>query len=214
MIAIAQEILDRGRPFLFGLILAATYPDTEARSAEAEDPWQTCVREIARAERAQGLPRHLLVAVANVESGRWRADSGETIAWPWTVTAEGRGRFLPSKAAAIAVVRRLRARGLRNIDVGCMQVNLRYHGHAFENLESALDPTQNVAYAARFLRRLRATGGSWTRAVGNYHSNTPRLSGPYRAKVLRAYSEARHRAQRARRAARLAAAADTRGELP
>ncbi len=82
MIAIAQEILDRGRPLLFGLIVAATYPDTEARSAEAEDPWQACVREIAQAERAQGLPRHLLVAVANVESGPWRADSGETIAWP------------------------------------------------------------------------------------------------------------------------------------
>ena len=62
MIAIAQEIFDRGRLHLFGLILAATYPDTEARSAEAEDPRQTCVREIARAERAQGLPRHLLVA--------------------------------------------------------------------------------------------------------------------------------------------------------
>lgn len=202
MMTTAQETLDWGRPLLFGLILAAACSDVEAQAAEAADPWHSCVREIAQAERAQGLPHLLLVAVAKVESGRWNADSGETIAWPWTVTAEGRGRFLPSKAAALAVVRRLQARGLRSIDVGCMQINLRYHGSAFESLESALDPTQNVAYAARFLHRLRRLGGSWVRAVGNYHSNTPRLSGPYRVKVLRAYSEARHRARRARRAAR------------
>ncbi len=62
MIAIAQEIFDRGRLHLFGLILAATYPDAQGRSAETEDPWRVCVREITQAERAQGLPRHLLVA--------------------------------------------------------------------------------------------------------------------------------------------------------
>ena len=37
-------------------------------------------------------------------------------------------------AAAIAAVTRLRARGIRNIDVGCMQVNLHYHGQHFETL--------------------------------------------------------------------------------
>ncbi|MDZ7712446.1 MAG: hypothetical protein U5L06_04740 [Rhodovibrio sp.] len=65
--------------------------------------------------------------------------------------AEGRGRYLPSKAAAIAEVRDLQARGVSNIDVGCMQVNLHWHGDAFESLEQAFDPAYNVAYAAAFL---------------------------------------------------------------
>ena len=74
------------------------------------------------------------------ESGRWDAEAQASFAWPWTVTAEGRGRYLPSKAEALAEVRQLRARGLTNIDVGCMQVNLFYHPDAFDDLNQAFDP--------------------------------------------------------------------------
>ena len=173
--------------------------------ADSWDSWASCARLTDRAERAHGLPVHLLSAISKVESGRWHAPSGATLAWPWTVTAGGKGRFLPSKKAAIAEVERLRARGVRNIDVGCMQVNLSYHPEAFASLEEAFDPAQNVAYATRFLRDLKARWGSWTRAVGNYHSNTPTLSGRYRVKVFRALYAEKHRIAKARRATRLAA---------
>ncbi len=169
------------------------------------DSWGSCARLTDRAKRAHGLPTHLLTAISKVESGRWHADSGAVRAWPWTVTAGGKGRFLPSKQAAIAEVERLRARGVRNIDVGCMQINLGYHPEAFASLEEAFDPRRNVAYATRFLRDLRAQWGSWTRAVGSYHSNTPALSGRYRVKVLRAVYAEKRRIAKARRATRLAA---------
>ena len=52
-------------------------------------------------------------------------------------------------------VRKLQRRGVRNIDVGCMQVNLRYHPKAFKSLGQAFDPRANAAYAAGFLRKLR-----------------------------------------------------------
>jgi hypothetical protein len=52
---------------------------------------------------------------------------------------------------------------------------------------------------------LREKWGTWTRAVGNYHSNTPSLSGKYRAKVFMVLNEERRKAVLARRAARLAA---------
>lgn len=160
------------------------------------DPWRLCGRQTALAEPSAGLPRHLLDAIAKVESGRWRPSHGAVFAWPWTVSAEGKGRFLPSRAAAIALVRDLKARGIRNIDVGCMQVNLKYHPKAFADLEEAFDPARNVAYAAGYLGRLRARAGSWTRAIGRYHSTTPRLSNRYRRKVLRAWRAERHLAQR------------------
>jgi hypothetical protein len=165
------------------------------------DPWAACAAHAEAAERAQRMPRGLLRAIAKVESGRPGPTAGskgpEVLAWPWTVMAEGRGRYLPSKAAAIAEVEALKARGVRNIDVGCMQINLHYHPDAFADLEAAFDPEANVQAAARLLVKLRDDWGSWTRAVGNYHSNTPTLSGPYRVRVYRTLFKDRRSAARA-----------------
>lgn len=189
----------RGLGAILGaLALSAVWSPAPAQpGAITAEPWRLCARQSALVERAAGLPRHLLDAIAKVESGRWDQDQAAVFAWPWTVTAEGKGRFLPSRAAAIATVRDLKARGIRNIDVGCMQVNLRYHPEAFANLDQAFDPARNVAYAAEFLGRLRAQAGSWTTAIGRYHSSTPHLSNRYRRKVFRAWREERHRRRRA-----------------
>jgi soluble lytic murein transglycosylase-like protein len=66
----------------------------------------------------------------------------------------------------VAEVRALKARKICNINVGCMQINLYYHPDAFADLEAALDPASNVAYAAGYLKNLRTSQGSWTRAAG------------------------------------------------
>lgn len=164
-----------------------------AKAGAAPSPWGFCARHAAVAEAAHRLPAGLLRAIAKVETGRYRKAEGEVIAWPWTVMAEGRGRYLPSKAAAVAEVEALKARGVRNIDVGCMQINLYYHPEAFDSLAAAFDPATNTEAAARILLDFRNTWGSWTRAVGNYHSNTPTLSGPYRVKVYRTLFKDRKR---------------------
>ncbi len=158
-----------------------------------------CTRSIDAAERARQIPRFLLQAIATVESGRWSPEDGANLAWPWTVYAEGRGRYLRSKAEAIAEVEALIRRGVRNIDVGCMQVNLHYHGRAFSSLEEAFDPIHNVAYATSFLVDLRRTTRSWTNAVKSYHSRTRSLHIPYRKKVYRTWRELRQRARKAAR---------------
>ena len=103
--------------------------------------------------------------------------------------AEGQGRYLSSKLEAINEVRALQARGVRNIDVGCMQVNLYHHADAFFSLEQAFDPAANVAYAAQFLRSLFAGSGSWQEAAGQYHSATPELKIPYRDRVVQIWNE-------------------------
>ena len=204
---------------LSGLVLALAVSLMAAGSAAAGsapgalDPWQLCSRHISAAERAAALPPHLLAAIAKIESGRWSAEQQAKLAWPWTVMAEGKGRYLPTRAAAIAEVRALKARGIRNIDVGCMQINLRHHPEAFANLDEAFDPARNAAYAARLLGRLRAEHRSWTKAIGLYHSKTPRFNGPYRLKVFRAWREERHRADRARLAARKTAQQSAPGQL-
>jgi soluble lytic murein transglycosylase-like protein len=159
-----------------------------AAPAQAE-PGRLCRAAIQAAERAAGVPAHLLTAIGRVESGRRDPETGAFHPWPWTINAEGRGQFFPTKAAAIAEVRALQARGVRSIDVGCMQVNLRHHPDAFPSLEAAFDPATNAAYAARFLTELRSRSGDWQAAAAAYHSHTPEFAGPYRARVLAAWAE-------------------------
>jgi soluble lytic murein transglycosylase-like protein len=155
----------------------------------AAEPGRLCRAAIQAAERAAGIPPQLLMAIGRVESGRRDPETGAHHPWPWTINAEGRGQFFPTKAAAIAEVRTLQARGVRSIDIGCMQVNLRHHPDAFTTLEDAFDPASNARYAARFLTELRAERGDWPAAAAAYHSRTPEFAGPYRARVMAAWAE-------------------------
>jgi soluble lytic murein transglycosylase-like protein len=181
-----------------GLSAVAAAPVVAAASL----PDRVCEEAIREVERRRNLPADLLLAIALVESGRSDQASRTQIPWPWTVTAEGRGRFFASLAGAAAAVRRLHEKGVESIDVGCMQINLLYHRDAFASIEDALDPAHNIAYAAEFLSELAAATGSWLAAVGRYHSGSPEQARLYRLKVLKARTSARrgHSAARARAA--------------
>jgi hypothetical protein len=148
-----------------------------------------CRAAIAEAERGANLPRGLLQAIGRVESGRRDPETGQFAPWPWTINAEGEGKYFPTREAAIAHVRQLQARGVRIIDVGCMQVNLHHHPNAFASLEQAFDPLINARYAARFLTELNGGRADWRQAAGHYHSQTPERAGPYREKVLAAWEQ-------------------------
>ena len=95
--------------------------------------------------------------------------------------------MLRSAAEGAAVVGFLLARGLTSIDVGCFQVNLRYHPAAFASVAEALDPFANADYAGRLLRSLYEARGSWVSAIAEYHSANPSEGIPYRMRVLRAW---------------------------
>lgn len=153
---------------------------------------QICQRATQHAEASNALPQDLLTAISHAESGQWDAEEQAIIAWPWTVTNGGKGRFFPDKQAAIAFVRGLQRKGIRNIDVGCLQVNLRYHPDAFSNLEEAFDPNANARYAARFLGKLQRDNKSWSEAVKRYHSANPSYGEPYRERVLNFWNKKQH----------------------
>ena len=139
---------------------------TQARADKCEDI-------TAYQEWVHGIPTHLLTAIAHAESGQWNEEAGTTTAWPWTVTSPEGDVKHPTKWAAIEAVRDLRKRGVKNIDVGCMQINLKHHPRAFRNLNIAFNPAHNVAYAARFLKKLHRQTGDWRTAVAYYHSRKP-----------------------------------------
>ena len=130
-----------------------------------------------------GIPNRVMQAIALVESGR-RAADGRLHPWPWSINVEGTDHIFESRASAIAAVQAFQAAGSRSIDVGCLQVNLLHHPHAFASLEQAFDPMTNARYAALFLRDLYGQTGSWSKAIAAYHSATPALGDAYRQKVM------------------------------
>ncbi|MGF1624605.1 MAG: lytic transglycosylase domain-containing protein [Alphaproteobacteria bacterium] len=149
---------------------------------------ETCALATRVAEANHGLPAGLMAAISTVESGRYDPVLQANLAWPWTINAEGSGSHFDSKADAIAEVSALLDGGMESIDVGCMQVNLRWHPDAFASLDEAFDPATNADYAARLLLRLFAQHGDWPTAIGHYHSPTDWRQADYQAKVAAAWA--------------------------
>jgi hypothetical protein len=156
-------------------------------SAVRSSPWEQlprlCEEAAARASAASGVPVSVLRAIALTETGRTR--DGAFRPWPWTVNMEGKGTWFDSFEEARAYVAQHHARGARSYDVGCFQINYRWHGQHFASLDQMFDPDANAAYAARFLSELHAEFGDWSRAAGAYHSRTPYFAGKYRTRFDR-----------------------------
>ncbi|WP_425405870.1 hypothetical protein [Hwanghaeella sp.] len=170
--------------FAIAIVLSQTGASASPMpSQQGRAPEQLCRDAVTAAESLTGIPQHLMGAISLVESGIFKAEAGGRIAWPWTVMAQGRGRYFKTKQDAINAVRGLLQSGVTNIDVGCMQINLQYHALAFSSLEEAFDPVTNVAYSASFLMDLKDRHGNWDKAVRYYHSATPSRNIPYRKKV-------------------------------
>ena len=173
----------------FVLLSPGAYAMDAAPLSWAELQSAQCMAAIGVAEQLHGtapnlLPPGLLAAIARAESGRPVPPLPGLQPWPWAINADGAARYFDSKPAAVAWTRLALARGVQQVDVGCMQVNLQAHPAAFRDLDDAFDPAANADYAARFLLRLRAdAGGNWYSAVGHYHSRTPALAADYRERV-------------------------------
>ena len=146
-------------------------------------PYALCEASIGVAQKALRIPDKLMPAISRVESGRVDPATKRVRAWPWTINVEGTGYFFETKAEAIAAVQTLQAKGPRSIDVGCMQVNLKYHPSAFVDLDAAFDPPANALYAAKFLASLHRQFGDWFLATAAYHSQDAERGEEYQRKV-------------------------------
>ncbi|EAR51730.1 Hypothetical transmembrane protein [Oceanicola granulosus HTCC2516] len=151
-----------------------------------------CVREILIAQERYGIPDNLLLAIGLQEAGV--THQGRLTVWPWAVNAAGEGRIFQSPQDALGWIRSRQAAGVESIDVGCMQINLRWHPDAFTSARQGLDAAVNVDYAARFLVRLHGQTGDWLTAAGSYHSFTPDKREIYLASLTRNIAVANERA--------------------
>jgi hypothetical protein len=162
---------------MLGIVVApAALP---ARASQALPPAQVCDAVAARVARESGVPIEVLQAITRTETGRRR--DGRVEPWPWTVNMEGRGVWFDTPDEARGYVYQHYQRGARSFDVGCFQINFRWHGQHFASIEEMFDPLANGRYAARFLSELHAELGDWGKAAGAYHSRMPVHANRYRA---------------------------------
>lgn len=139
-----------------------------------------CDQAAADAAARHDVPAAYLAAITRVETGR--TQGGVMAPWPWTLNVGGDGQWHDTRGAALDALSAAVRTGRRNIDVGCFQINHRWHRDAFSDLEDMLDPTQNADYAARFLRRLHGEFGTWEGAVAAYHSRNAQFADVYIAR--------------------------------
>ena len=174
---------------MFLLFLLMLIQPVEASEYEKyADTQEVCTVAAQHYEKKYQIKKHLLSTITNVESGRWNQQNQRNMAWPWTINAQGKGRFFETKQQAIAEVKRLQSLGIKSIDVGCMQINLSYHPDAFDDLEEAFNPYKNVEYGAKFLKKLYTQkGNDWNKAATAYHSSLPQKAKKYAMKLSKVY---------------------------
>ncbi|NRB18667.1 MAG: transglycosylase SLT domain-containing protein [Rhodobacteraceae bacterium] len=142
-----------------------------------------CDAAAQRAARDSGVPLDVLRTITRTETGRGGKQGLQP--WPWTVNMEGAGKWFETEDEARAYVFSHFKRGARSFDVGCFQINFKWHGAEFESIDQMFDPLANAQYAARFLKKLYAEMGDWSKAAGAYHSRTPTYATRYSARFDR-----------------------------
>lgn len=172
------------------LLLLQPVTSSAAPRAYIPDTAHICSHTTRAMEKKYHIKQHLLTTIASIESGRWNERAQQKQGWPWTINAQGKGYFFNTKAEALQKIRELRAQGITSIDVGCMQINLLYHGHEFTSIEEAIDPAHNVEYAAKFLKNLYENNNhDWLKAAMTYHSSVPEKANKYRKKIVEAFEK-------------------------
>ncbi|PZO81806.1 MAG: lytic transglycosylase [Mesorhizobium amorphae] len=146
---------------LLALLLAWTISSSDARATSATN---ACENEILRAAQRYSIPAGILYAVGLTETGV------KGSLQPFALNIAGKAVFAKSRAEAVRLAEEAAARGVRLVDLGCMQINRRWHGQHFASLDAMLDPAANVDYAARFLSDLNRRHEGWTMAVARYHA--------------------------------------------
>lgn len=137
----------------------------------------SCTEHVLEAEQELSIPRGLLLSIALVESGQDGSPQ------PFAMNLDGKTVYSDSASEAKIHLLDKQGRVRQNATVGCMQLSVQHHRANFRPVERILDPSANVWYAARYLKRLRADSGSWSAAVARYNGGSRSQQRDYTCKI-------------------------------
>jgi hypothetical protein len=119
--------------------------------------------------RKHGISPYLLYAVALKESARYHRNKHSVTPWPWALHGPDGAAYPETEDHA----RELLAAKLERtplVDVGLLQINVRWHGHRVESPDALLDPLTNLYVGAAILAEtIRSAPEDLALGVGRYH---------------------------------------------
>lgn len=138
---------------------------------------ETCDLVAAQAAQESGVPLPIMAAITRAETRNGNGDP-----WPWTINHAGQGEWFDTADQALTRIDALLGAG-ESLDIGCFQINTRWHAGEFASAADMLDPLTNARYAARYLLELYGESGDWKAAVAAYHSRDPDRGAGYAERV-------------------------------
>lgn len=116
------------------------------------------------------LDPYILYAVALKESAN-DTDPTAVKPWPWALNKSGQSLMPASQREAHALLKQSIDEGNRLVDVGLMQINVRWHGHRVNSPAQLLDPITNVQIGAELLATaIRSAPHDLALGIGRYYS--------------------------------------------
>jgi len=117
----------------------------------------------------KGVDPYLLYAVALAES---KKVNGKVVRpWPWAVNVAGKGYWFSDLREAEAFVDSQLNAGVRNMDIGPLQINVLWHGHRVTNPKELFHLPTAVSVGADILSEALASApNDLALAVGRYHN--------------------------------------------
>ncbi len=149
--------------------------------ADNIDKLKLCENTIESVELQTDIPKGLLLGIGKAEA--IRKINNKYIIWPWTINHAGKSLFFDNKEQMKNYVFKNLKKNDFNIDVGCMQINIKWHKNNFKKISDMFEVNPNISYAASFLQQLKNKHGSWDKAIKHYHSSDPKKNKPYLIKV-------------------------------
>ena len=143
--------------------------------------FNSCEKTIESIELQTDIPKGLLLGIGKAEA--IRKINNKYIIWPWTINHAGKSMFFDTKKQMRNYVSKNLKKNDFNIDVGCMQINIKWHKNNFKKIVDMFEVGPNISYAASFLLQLKKKHGSWDKAIKHYHSSDPKKNIPYLIKV-------------------------------
>jgi soluble lytic murein transglycosylase-like protein len=140
-----------------------------------DTPWNSVGQEY-------GIDPHLLYSIALIESMSLWSD-GKVRPWRWALNVDGKPYYPKTREEALNIILK-NISSASNIDVGAMQVSIRYHKDKIQCPLDLLDIENNIRVGAQILRIAMDSTDDPIIGIGRYHSWSNSKAKEYGRKVF------------------------------
>lgn len=145
------------------LLICVFLPNLTMARAQAN-----CDAIVEQAAQKFDVPAGLMSAMSRVLLEQ--SDTRQMVqTTPWAIKQGAHVLTFETAADMEAELENLILNGDEDLNLGCMQLNLIWHGDHFHSLQDMMHPTKSADYAAKVLSELYKEHGSWQKTIRAFH---------------------------------------------